>query len=396
MLIENKIGKKILIRVDFNVPIRNNQITDFTRIKAALPTIKHFLNAGAKVILISHLGRPKKREKKYSLKILVEPLAKLLNTNILFSEHIIKNDKNAINLENGEVLLLENLRFYEGEANNDKDFAQLLSKYGDIYINDAFGVSHRMHASTFGIHAFFKEEKYMGFLLERELIELHNLTKEYTPPFTVLIGGSKIGSKIHILTTFLNVADNILIGGGMAFPFIKHLGGEIGDSLCLDEELDVVKNFLNNAKKTKTNIVLPTDCLVTESLEKKTNVHNCKINKIPKKYMGVDIGPDTIIEFKKILQKSKSVMWNGPMGVAEIKMFANGTNYLAKYIVECTASGLYSLVGGGDTVSDISRLGLKKKFSYVSTGGGAMLSFFENNNLIGAKGLKKILKKHAT
>lgn len=396
MLIENKIGKKILIRVDFNVPIRNNQITDFTRIKAALPTIKHFLNAGAKVILISHLGRPTKRDKKYSLKILVEPLGKLLNTNIVFSEHIIENDKNAINLENGEVLLLENLRFYEGEVNNDKDFAHLLSKYGDVYINDAFGVSHRMHASTFGVHSFFKEEKYMGFLLERELIELNNLTKEYTPPFTVLIGGSKIGSKIHILTTFLNVADNILIGGGMAFPFIKYLGGEIGDSLCLDEELDVVKNFLNNAKKTKTKIVLPTDCLVTDSLEKTTDVHNCKINKIPKKYMGADIGPDTIIKFKKILQKSKSVMWNGPMGVAEIKMFSNGTTYLAKHIVECTASGLYSLVGGGDTVSDISRLGLKKQFSYVSTGGGAMLSFFEKNNLIGAKGLKKILKTHAT
>ena len=381
-----------LIRVDFNVPVKNGKIIDFTRINAAEKTIRYFLDNGFRVVLMSHLGRPKDRDIDYTLELLIDSLKKIFKTNVIFSPNIIENDKLYQALSQGEILLLENLRFYDGEANNDPSFSKLLSNYGDIYVNDAFGVSHRDHASISGIHQFFKEKKYKGFLLEKELSALNQLKQSPKHPYTVLIGGSKIGSKIHILRTFLNVADNILIGGGMAFPFIKYLGGEIGNSLCSNEELKVVQDFLLKSSSTKTNVVLPTDCVITEEINQKKNLSVCKINKIPKMYMGVDIGPETIRDFSNLIESSGSIMWNGPMGVAEIDEFSYGTKSLAKTIAFCTSRGLYSLIGGGDTVSDMSRFGLKNQFSYVSTGGGAMLAFFKNPDLIGAKNLKSLDK----
>jgi phosphoglycerate kinase len=269
-------------------------------------------------------------------------------------------------------------------------FAKLLSNYGDIYINDAFGVSHRNHASVSAITQFFENKKYKGFLLDRELIELKKLKNNKIEPYTIIVGGSKIGSKIHMLKSFLNVADNIIIGGGMAFPFIKYLGGEIGNSIFQENELKVVKEFLDQAKNSKTKIVLPIDCLITNSIDKKTDQSYTDIKNIPEHHMGVDIGVRTIKLFSDVISKSKLIMWNGPMGISEIEDFSNGTREIAATIVEATKQGSYSLVGGGDTISDISRFGLKKEFSYISTGGGAMLEFFKNENLPGIKNLESI------
>ncbi len=381
--------KRVLIRVDYNVPIHNGAISDLTRIQKTLPTINYFLNLGKQIVLISHLGRPSAKNDNHSLKIVVKPLSILLNRKVFFYSEWLTN---PINLEDQpDIILLENLRFYSGEIKNDIVFAEHLSRYGDIYVNDAFGVSHRHHASTFGILQFFKQ-KYQGFLLSKEIQELTELKNNNRKPFTVLVGGSKIGSKIHILKTFLSIADNILIGGGMAFPFIKRSGGEIGESLCLEKELDVVADFLFQATKTNTNIILPVDCVVTDSIQNRSNISIAQINKISKNYMGVDIGPKTISLFEKYILASRLIMWNGPMGIAETEEFAQGTKTIANLIVKATNLGAYSLIGGGDTVSDISRFGLKSQFSYVSTGGGAMLEFFKNNYLEPTKDLLKINK----
>jgi len=370
--------KRVLIRVDYNVPIYNGTISDLTRIKSTIPTINFFLDLGKQVILISHLGRPKVKAKEYSLQIIVDPLSKLLKKDVFFYQDWMLN---PINLNNKtDVVLLENLRFYPEEINNDRLFAERLSRFGDIYVNDAFGVSHRNHASIFGILEFFKH-KYQGFLLEKEIKELNALKNSKKKPFTVVIGGSKIGSKIHILETFLNIADNILIGGGMSFPFVRKTGGQIGSSLCLDDELEIVADFLYKAKKTKTNIILPVDCVITDNIKSRSRISIKEIDSIPENYMGVDIGPKTIKLFEKYILDSKLIMWNGPMGIAEIEEFSNGTRKIANYIVKSTDLGAYSLIGGGDTVSDVARFGLKSKFSYVSTGGGAMLEFFKNNYL---------------
>ena len=383
--------KRVLIRVDYNVPIHNGAISDLTRIEATIPTINYFLSLGKQIVLISHLGRPKGINDKYSLRILVKPLSRLLNRDVVFYQDWLTHPIKLANQP--DVILLENLRFYSGEINNEKAFAETLSNYGDIYVNDAFGVSHRYHASTFGILSFFKR-KYKGFLLSKEIQELTALQNNKKRPFTVLVGGSKIGSKIHILKTFLGIADNIIIGGGMSFPFVKQGGGAIGDSICLDEELDVVADFLLKSNKTNTNIILPVDCLVTNSIQKRSNISIKKIDKIPQNYMGVDIGPKTIQLFEKNILDSKLILWNGPMGIAEIEEFAWGTKKIANLIANATRLGAYSLIGGGDTVSDVARFGLKKQFSYVSTGGGAMLEFFKNNYLEPTKDLLKINHEH--
>jgi len=386
-------GKRVLIRVDFNVPIYNGKITDTTRIKYSLPTIKYFLELGMRVIIMSHLGRPTlKREDNLSLKVVLNSLSELLNyQKVSFFPDINEEfaQKTLETIQPGDVCLLENLRFFQGEQENDAKFAQLLSQFGDIYVNDAFGVCHREHASVSKIHEFFKQ-KHKGFLLEKELLQLEKLQKNPKKPYTVIVGGSKIGSKIHMLQAFLHVADYILIGGGMAFPFIKYLGGEIGSSLCRSEELGVVENFLKKVKKSNTKILLPIDCIVTSSIEKIADIHTVEINQIPQNYIGVDIGSRTIELFSDIISLSQTVMWNGPMGISEIDEFSAGTKQLSDSIIELTNKGGFSLIGGGDTISDVSRFGLKSKFSYVSTGGGAMLEFFKNQNLPGVLSLKKI------
>ena len=374
-----------LVRVDYNVPIKNKEILDLTRIEASLPTINYLLQNNMTIVLMSHLGRPKSRDMEYSLKILIKPLEKLIKKDVVFLENL-----DNIELPRGGVGLLENLRFYPGETNNDAEFSKKLSQLGDIYINDAFSASHRAHASTSGIHSFFPKNKYKGLLLDFELHQIRKLKNNPKAPYTIIVGGSKIGSKIQMLQTFLNIADNILIGGGMAFPFIKYMGGEIGNSIFQEKELTVVEAFLKQAKHSKTKIVLPTDCIATRDIITREDQKVTDIMSIPKHLMGVDIGPNTISIFKDVISNSQAIMWNGPMGVSEVTDFAHGTRSLAESIAQATKTGAYSLIGGGDTISDAYRLGFKDRFSHVSTGGGAMLEFFKDENLPGILNLKSI------
>jgi len=377
--------KTALVRVDYNVPIQNGQILDLKRIEASLPTINYLTQKHTPIILISHLGRPQKITPEYSLKILIKPIERLLNKKVIF----IKSPQ-KISIPTGHIGLLENLRFYPGEKQNDRLFCEELSKLGDFYINDAFSASHREHASISGVKDFFPNKTYQGLLLEAELHQLNILKKAPKPPYTIIVGGSKIGSKIHMLETFLGIADNILIGGGMAFPFIKYLGGEIGKSICQDSEIDIVKSFLHKAKHSRTKIIFPSDFVVTKDLISKEQQKIVESHEIPKELMGVDIGPKTIRLFNKYIISSQSIMWNGPMGVSEISDFSRGTRSIAETIKAATNLGTYSLIGGGDTASDISRFGFANSFSFISTGGGAMLEFFKNPNLIGLKKLKKL------
>jgi len=381
---------KVLIRVDFNVPIKNGNVLDITRIKAALPTIKYFLKHNLKIVLISHLGRPVQREESLSLKIIQPLLTKVLKKEVVFLNEIVDNDERVNKLPRGTIILLENIRFYPEEGANDLRFAQKLASYGDIFVNDAFGVAHRSHASTVGIKKFFVNKAYKGLLLNQELRELEKIKNNPELPFTVIVGGGKIGSKIHMLKSFLNIADNILIGGGMAFPFIMQMGGEIGKSLCIKEELGVVDEFLTEIEKSKTRLILPKDCITTNKLSDDGEKSLMDIKKIKDGQIGVDIGPETIELFKKTILQSNSIVWNGPMGVSEIEQFSVGTKQIAKTILEKTRLGAYSLIGGGDTISDIVRFGFKNQFSYVSTGGGAMLDFFKNHPFSAVKNLKNI------
>tara|TARA_B100001741_G_scaffold303976_1_gene294601 strand:- start:974 stop:2134 length:1161 start_codon:yes stop_codon:yes gene_type:complete len=382
---KNNSTKTALVRVDYNVPIQNGQILDLKRIEASLPTINYLIKKNTPIILMSHLGRPQKSTPDYSLKTLIKPIERLLNKKVIFIESPRK-----ISIPTGCIGLLENLRFYPGEKQNDPVFCEELSKLGDFYINDAFSVSHREHASISGIKDFFPNKTYQGLLLAAELHQLNILKQDPKPPYTIIVGGSKIGSKIHMLEAFLGIADNILVGGGMAFPFIKHLGGEIGKSICQDSELDIVKSFLHKAKRSRTKIVFPLDFLVTKDIISKEQQKIVESHEIPKELMGVDIGPKTIKLFNKYIISSQSIMWNGPMGVSEISDFSRGTRSIAETIKTATNLGTYSLIGGGDTASDISRFGFANSFSFISTGGGAMLEFFKNPNLIGFKKLKKL------
>ena len=387
--------KTVLIRVDYNVPVINGKAVDLTRIRESLPTIQFCLQKKFKIVLMSHFGRPQNKDKKYSLKIIVKHLEDLLNQEVLFVENGISKEtqKRLVETASHQVILLENLRFYDGETQNSPDFAKSLSLFGDIYINDAFGASHRQHASVSAIQKFFIKKQYKGLLLERELIELTKIKHAPIKPYTIIVGGSKIGSKINLLKAFLGVADNILIGGGMAFPFIKHMGGDIGKSICKEGELSVVAQFLNQSKTTKTKIMLPKDVIITKNIGVSTNTQSSPSTRIPKEYMGVDIGQRTRELFEKIIRQSKTIMWNGPMGISEIDSFSLGTKSVATAIVEATSKNkTYSLIGGGDTISEISKLGLQDKFSYTSTGGGAMLEFFKENGLPETKNLLPISK----
>ena len=384
----------VLIRVDYNVPLKDGKVLDTSRITASLPTIRYFLKQNKHITLMSHLGRPINQEKKLSLYQIKPIIEKIIGEKIEFISTI--NFKKQVGLEptrsNTRIRLLENLRFYSGEQQNDLEFAKILSNYASTYINDAFGVSHRAHASVSRVHDFFPENKFKGFLLSKEVSELKKIKHNPQRPYTVIVGGSKIGSKIHILRTFLNIADNIIIGGGMAFPFIKYLGGEIGKSIFKESELEVVKEFLDCASTSKTRILLPKDCLITKNIANTETPIYRDIMNIPKDYMGVDIGPQTIEIFKKVISQSKSIMWNGPMGISEIELFSNGTKIIAGQVAELKAQGGYTLIGGGDTISEINKFGLQDKFTHVSTGGGAMLEFFRNEDLPGVVNLKQLQK----
>ena len=384
--------KKALIRVDFNVPLNENfEVTDTTRIEAAKPTIIKILEDGGSAILMSHLGRPKGVEEKFSLKHIVKSVSDILGVHIKFVENCVgeEAEKAAAELENGEILLLENLRFHPEEKAGDVDFAEKLSKLGDIYVNDAFGTAHRAHASTTVIAQFFPENKCFGLLLAKEIESLNAVLNNSEKPVTAIIGGAKVSSKIDVISNIMDKVDNIIIGGGMAYTFIKVKGGNIGDSICEDDKLDVAQDILNLAKQKNTKIHLPIDVIAADSFSADAKTQICDIYDIPDGWQGLDSGPKTNIAFSYIIATSKTILWNGPIGVFEMKKFAKGTIEMGNAIADATADGAFSLVGGGDSVAAVKQFGLADKVSYVSTGGGAMLEMLEGKTLPGIEAILK-------
>ena len=387
-------GKKVLVRVDFNVPLDESfKITDDTRMTATIPTIKKILADGGSAILMSHLGRPKDGPTdKYSLKHLVEHLHELLNTgeskqtNVFFADDCIgdKAGLTASMLKPGEVLLLENLRFYKEEEKGDEAFAEKLSKLGDVYVNDAFGTAHRAHASTAIIAKYFAADKKMfGLLMEAEVLSAEKVLHNSEKPFCAIIGGAKVSDKILIIENLLERATDIIIGGGMAYTFLKARGGKIGNSLCEDDRLTTALEILEKAKQKNVSIHLPEDSTIADKFAADASTKNCPSDAIPDGWMGLDIGPKAIGIFSEVIRNSKTILWNGPMGVFEMEKFQNGTKSIALAVAAATQNGAFSLVGGGDSVSAVNQFNLADKVSYVSTGGGAMLEYFEGKELPG-------------
>ncbi|MCS7020087.1 MAG: phosphoglycerate kinase [Cytophagales bacterium] len=383
-------GKKALVRVDFNVPLDDNfQITDDTRIRAAVPTIKKILNDWGSAILMSHLGRPKGApEEKYSLKHIVGRLSELLEVPVHFANDCIGEEafSKAANLRAGEVLLLENLRFYKEEEKGDFHFAEKLSKLGDVYVNDAFGTAHRAHASTTVVAQFF-EDKICGYLMQAELENAEKVMKNPEKPFTAIMGGAKISDKILIIEQLLNKVDNLLIGGAMAYTFFKAAGGEIGNSLCEEDKLHVALDLVKKAKEKGVRLMLPEDSVVGDSFSNDATEHLVNSMEIAPGWIGLDIGPKAREAYAKIILESKTILWNGPMGVFEFSNFARGTIEIAEAVVAATKNGAYSLIGGGDSAAAINQLGYANDVSYVSTGGGALLELIEGKVLPGVKAL---------
>lgn len=382
-------GQKALVRVDFNVPLNDKfEITDDNRMRAAIPTIKKILNDGGSVILMSHLGRPKDGPTdKYSLRHIIPHLVKLLGgTTVLFADDCVgkEAEEKAASLQPGDVLLLENLRFYKQEEKGDEAFAEKLSKLGNVYVNDAFGTAHRAHASTAIIARFFPGDKKMfGLLMESEVESAEKVLHKSEQPFTAILGGAKVSDKILIIENLLERANNIIIGGGMAYTFLKAQGKEIGSSLCEEDKLDLANDLLAKAKAKGVQFHLPQDSIVADKFAADANTKMLSNDNIEKGWMGLDIGDNAIKDFGQVILSSKTILWNGPMGVFEMEKFKNGTKAVADFIVEATANGAFSLVGGGDSVAAVNQFGLADKVSYVSTGGGAMLEYFEGKELPG-------------
>jgi len=389
----NFAGKRAVIRVDFNVPLNEHfEVTDSTRIKAAIPTLKKILKDGGSIVLMSHLGRPKEGpSNKYSLKHIVKEVSTQLGSDVQFAEDCIGATAFAMsaNLKNGEVLLLENLRFYKEEEKGDEAFAEKLSKHGNVYVNDAFGTAHRSHASTAVIAKHFKPEaRCFGFVMANEIASIDKVLNESQKPFTAIIGGAKVSDKILIIEQLMNKADNILIGGGMAFTFIKALGGHIGKSLCEEDRLDIAKALIAKAKVRGVNLCIPIDAIGADQFSNEAATKEVDIDKIPEGWMGLDIGSKSIQLFGDIIKKSKTILWNGPMGVFEMANFEKGTKAAAYDIVEATKNGAFSLIGGGDSVAAINKYHLSEKVSYVSTGGGALLEYIEQGSLPGVRAIE--------
>jgi phosphoglycerate kinase len=387
-------GEKVLIRVDFNVPLNKEtfEVTDDTRIKAAIPTIKKILNDGGAIILMSHLGRPKGApEEKYSLKHVVAHTSKLLGVDVKFASDCIgaEAENKAAGLTSGEVLLLENLRFHAQEEKGDEAFAQQLSKLGTFYVNDAFGTAHRAHASTTIVAKFFPNKKCFGFVMSGELASINKVLTSAEKPFTAIMGGAKVSDKILILEQLISKANHIIIGGGMAFTFIKALGGKIGKSLVEDDRLETALAIIEKAKQNGVSLHLPVDAVAADNFSNDANRLTCKVNEIPDGYMGLDIGPETEKLYADVIASSKTILWNGPMGVFEMSNFEHGTKSAAEAIVKATANGAYSLIGGGDSVAAINKYHLAEKVSYVSTGGGALLEYIEKGSLPGVDAILK-------
>jgi len=382
--------KKALIRVDFNVPLNDNfEVTDHTRITAAKPTILKILEDGGSAILMSHLGRPKGVDDTFSLKHIVSTVSEIIGVQVKFISNCIGEDvENAAqNLQNGEVLLLENLRFHPEEKEGNKDFAQQLSKLGDIYVNDAFGTAHRAHASTAVIAQFFPEHKCFGLLMAKEIENINNLFSNSKKPVTAVLGGAKVSSKIGVINNILDKVDHIIIGGGMTYTFIKAQGGNIGNSLCEDDKLQLALDILEKAKQNHVKIHLPIDTIAADSFSNDANTQVCEIDNIPDGWMGLDVGPKTNVGFSFIIAQSNTILWNGPLGVFEFPKFAKGTVELGNDIADATQNGAFSLVGGGDSVAAVKQFGFANKVSYVSTGGGAMLEMLEGKTLPGIEAI---------
>ncbi len=384
--------KKALVRVDFNVPLDAQcAITDDTRIRATIPTINKILADGGSVILMSHLGRPKNGyEEMFSLKHIVAHLSKLLNKPVLFAPDCIGSEAKSIAkaLKSGEVLLLENLRFYKQETDGTDDFAQELACMGNVYVNDAFGTAHRAHASTTIIAKFFPNDKVFGYVMANELANINKVLTESAKPFTAIMGGAKVSGKILIIDKLLDKIDNLIIGGGMAYTFIKAQGGKIGNSLVEEDKLDIALKIIEDAKAKGVNIYIPVDTVAASAFSNDANKQTVDIKMIPDGFIGLDIGPLTEKIFAEVISNSKTILWNGPMGVFEMSNFEHGTKAISEAIVEATQKGAYSLIGGGDSVAAINKYKLAKEVSYVSTGGGALLEYIESGNLPGVQAIE--------
>ncbi|NMM49050.1 phosphoglycerate kinase [Marinigracilibium pacificum] len=384
-------GKKALIRVDFNVPLNDKQeITDETRIKAAIPTIKKVLDDGGSAILMSHLGRPKSGpEDKFSLKHLVKRLSEVFNTEVIFSSDCIgaEAEEKAAALKPGQILLLENLRFYPEETKGDEDFAKSLSKLGDIWVMDAFGTAHRAHASTAIIAKFFNE-KASGYVMHAELENAEKVLSKADKPYTAIMGGAKISDKILIIEQLLDKVDNMIIGGGMSYTFFKAMGGTIGNSLVEEDKLELARELIKKAKDKGVNLELPFDSVCADEFSNDANTEIMQNGHIKQGWMGLDIGPQAREVFAKIIRNSKTILWNGPMGVFEMSNFSKGTFTIAEAVVEATKNGAFSLIGGGDSAAAVNSLGFGDDVSYVSTGGGALLEYMEGKELPGVTALK--------
>lgn len=386
----NFAGKKALIRVDFNVPLNDKmEVTDETRINAAIPTLKKILNDGGSCILMSHLGRPKGGpEDKFSLRHIVPNLGTKLGVPVKFADDCIGASASelASGLKGGEVLLLENVRFYDEETAGDEAFAEKLAKLGDIYVNDAFGTAHRAHAST-TVAAKFFADKCCGYVMQAELDNAQKVLEKAEKPFTAIMGGAKISDKIMIIEQLLDKVDHLIIGGGMSYTFFKAMGGQIGNSLVEADKLDLAKELIAKAKEKGVDLQLPKDSIVADNFSNDANTQIADNYAIPEGFMGLDIGPESQEVFSKIIENSKTILWNGPMGVFEMSNFAKGTNTIAQAVVRATENGGFSLIGGGDSAAAVNNLGYGDKVSYVSTGGGALLEYMEGKVLPGVAAL---------
>lgn len=411
----NFAGKRAIIRVDFNVPLDADfNVTDDTRIRAAIPTIKKVLAGGGSVILMSHLGRPKGAEDKFSLKHIIPTVEKLLGQKIDFAGDCMGDEaaQKAAALKPGNVLLLENLRFYAEEEGkprglkedatdeekkaakaqvkeSQKEFTKKLASYADCYINDAFGTAHRAHASTALIAEYFPTDKMFGYIMEGELKAIDSVLEAPKKPFTAILGGSKVSTKITIIESLMEKVDNLILGGGMTYTFMAALGGKVGNSICEKDQFDTALAIIEKAKKLGVNLVLAEDAKCGDAFSNEANTKICPSNDIPEGWEGMDIGPKTAEKFQKVIKESKTILWNGPVGVFEFDTFADGSKAIAEAIVEATANGAYSLIGGGDSVACINKFGMAAKVSYVSTGGGALLEYMEGKELPGVAAIRK-------
>ena len=385
-------GKKAIMRVDFNVPLNDQfEVTDDTRIRATAPSINKILEEGGSCILMSHLGRPKEGpEEKFSLKHVIPYLSEILGTEIKFAPDCIGSEtlemKSA--LKPGEVLLLENLRFYKEETKGDEEFARKLAEGADVYVNSAFGTAHRAHASTTTVAQFFPGDRMFGYLINDELNSMDKVLHGSEKPFTAVMGGAKVSDKILIIENLMEKADNLIIGGGMTYTFIKAMGGNIGSSLCEKDKLDLARDLIKKAKEKGVQLLLPVDNVVADKFDNEAATRTTSVDDVPDGWMGLDIGPESIKKFNEVIAASKTILWNGPMGVFEMENFQKGTKSIALAIADATAKGAFSLVGGGDSVAAVNKYHLKDKVSYVSTGGGAMLEYIEGKELPGIKAIR--------